>query len=653
MTPAGSEGAGEDRGIGEDLPRSCIDDSAGGTDDSGAYSTSEDCIDDDDFAEPALSTEQRLRLVHIWVANPSIAHEWTHEIGGVLLYDDILEVRTYFDAAESQFERQELSTVAYEEFVVYDFSEPPIYVVDQEGIVFESQSSSSSAAHGTGVCTQESKNVKGNLKVVLELEEEDAYEGSGGSDCEEEEEMDDEGSEEEEVVHYEGDTEDEDTVVLHEKKKKKKQKLPVRRGLTTRSHSSVLEKEEPEFKPSSDEEEKGLLKEADDDGFEPLSFLLPKKRKSGAKQRPPRKWYNEKMEQPCEQLCLKMCPKDQHQFREALLNLHITQGRNFKYHSNLDQRIIVQCKQEHCNFFMVATAIKGETTFVIKKIRIEHTCPVSTDTTRVRAKWLAVKYESLFRSDITTGIHTLIDACMEKYNVDVPKSMAYRAKNLAIEALLGEHKKQYPRLRDYAQTVMDTNPESRVIVLIVTTTPTAKIPHQGPRFHAMFYCINGAREGFLKGCRPFIGVGGCFIKLTTSAQLLAATGRDGNNNIYPLAFGIVGQEDATSWCWFLHQLKICLGGEVGQFGPYTIMSNRQKGLLNAVNPVFPKCNQRFCVRNMYANFQNVGFRGEDLKKYMDNDVYAYSEPKFNIGMNDLRGECEEAWKWLCAIPNKT
>ena len=453
----------------------------------------------------------------------------------------------------SQFERQELSTVVYEEPVLYDLSEPPIYAVDEEGVAFESQSSSCSVAHGTGVCTQESKNVKGKLKAVLEIEEEEGYDGSGGSDCEgeddsdvnpfymgdaddiemdegkkqreydeiEEEETDDEESEEEEVVHYEGDTEveepfqmdeddkvvsqDEETVIVHEEKKKKKQKLPVRKGPTTRTHSSVVQEEEPDFKPSSDEEEKGLLKEADDDGFEPLSFVLPKKRKSRAKQRPPRKWYNEKMEAPHEQLCLKMCFKDQHQFREALLNLHITQGRNFKYHRNSDQRIIVECNQKHCNFFMVAAVIKGETTFVIKKMRIKHTCPISTETTRVSAKWLAQKYESLFRSDLTTGIQTLIDACMEKYGVDVPKSMAYRAKNLAIDAVLGDHKKQYPRLKDYAQTVMDTNPGSRVVVTTVTPTPTEKIPHPGPRFHAMFYCINGAREGFLKGCRPFIG----------------------------------------------------------------------------------------------------------------------------------------------------
>ena len=74
------------------------------------------------------------------------------------------------------------------------------------------------------------------------------------------------------MVHYEGDTEveepfqmdeddkvvsqDEETVIVHEEKKKKKQKLPVRKGPTTRSHSGVVQEEELDFKPSSDEEEK-------------------------------------------------------------------------------------------------------------------------------------------------------------------------------------------------------------------------------------------------------------------------------------------------------------------------------------------------------------------------------------------------------------
>lgn len=457
--------------------------------------------------------------------------------------------------------------------------------------------------------------------------------------------------------HYDGETNVEDLFELDEEDQVvqegehitepvvKRRKLPLGRGPTSRSHSSAIQIYEPNFKPSSDEEEKGFLKESDDDGFEPASFVPPKGRKSRAKKLPPRKWYDENREEPHNQLCLKMCFRDQHQVRDALLSLHISQSRSFQYHRNSDKRIIVECITKNiCKFFMVAAVIKGEKTFAIKKMRLQHTCPTTTYKSRVTAKWLAKTYEPLFRSDLNTSIQTMIDNCQEKYGVEVPKAMAYRAKNQVIENILGEHKKQYTRIRDYARIVMDTNPGSRVIVTTVTPTPTAKIPHPGPRFHAMFFCLNGAREGFLQGCRPFIGVDGCFVKLCTGAQILAATRRDGNNNIYPLAFAIVGQEDTQSWCWFLHQLKICLGGETGQFGPYTIMSDRQKGLLNAVNQVFPNSHQRFCLRHLYANFHNVGFRGEDLKKYMDNVSYAYNDHKFELAMDHMKKESEKAWK---------
>ena len=453
-----------------------------------------------------------------------------------------------------QRREENLATILYRPPVVYDLSEPAVLAVDQQGVVFHSQ------------CTQESRNFsKGKLKAVME---EDAVveEGHNNSDDSEvvaydsdtnpfcmekyriiedteiiegnklaEQEVEDEDSDEddddedseEEPLHYEGDTEVEDLFEMEEEEEeqekedevkvvateeapmqkpaKKRKKLAVRRGPTTRTHSSVLEEVQPDFIPSSDEEDDGFLFEDEDDGHEPLSFVLPKGRKSRAKKRKPRIWYNDKLEQPHQQLCMYMCFTNQQQFRDALLSLHITQARDFRYHRNSDQRIIACCKQEHCQFCIVAAVIKGEKTFAIKKIRLEHTCPRSTETSRISAKWLAKTYESLFRSDPTTSIHTLIDNCNEKYGVDVPRHMAYRAKNLVVEAVLGEHKKQYPRLRDYAQTIMDTNPGSRVVVTTVTPKPTTKIPHPGPRFHAMFFCINGAREGFLNGCRPFIG----------------------------------------------------------------------------------------------------------------------------------------------------
>jgi hypothetical protein len=63
----------------------------------------------------------------------------------------------------------------------------------------------------------------------------------------------------------------------------------------------------------------------------------------------------------------------------------------------------------------------------------------------------------------------------------------------------------------------------------------------------------------------FVGLDGCFIKLPTGQQILAATGRDGNNNIFPIAFGLVNKEDTASWSWFLTQLKYAIRGESGAF----------------------------------------------------------------------------------------
>ena len=73
------------------------------------------------------------------------------------------------------------------------------------------------------------------------------------------------------------------------------------------------------------------------------------------------------------------------------------------------------------------------------------------------------------------------------------------------------------------------------------------------------------------------GLDGCFIKLSTSQQILAATGRDGNNNILPIAFGVVDKEETDSCTWFPTQLRTVIGTG-NKFGKYTIMSDRQKVL---------------------------------------------------------------------------
>ena len=53
------------------------------------------------------------------------------------------------------------------------------------------------------------------------------------------------------------------------------------------------------------------------------------------------------------------------------------------------------------------------------------------------------------------------------------------------------------------------------------------------------------------GCRPLVGLDGCHLKGKFGGHILSATARDGNDNIFPVALGVVEQENKDSWVWFL------------------------------------------------------------------------------------------------------
>ena len=61
------------------------------------------------------------------------------------------------------------------------------------------------------------------------------------------------------------------------------------------------------------------------------------------------------------------------------------------------------------------------------------------------------------------------------------------------------------------------------------------------------------------GCRPIIGLDGCHLKGRFGRQILSAIARDANDNIFPVAFAVVEQENKDSWVWFLQQFSDDIG----------------------------------------------------------------------------------------------
>ena len=61
------------------------------------------------------------------------------------------------------------------------------------------------------------------------------------------------------------------------------------------------------------------------------------------------------------------------------------------------------------------------------------------------------------------------------------------------------------------------------------------------------------------GRRPIIGLDGCHLKGRFGGQILSAIARDTNDNIFPVAFAVVEQENKDSWVWFLQQFSDHIG----------------------------------------------------------------------------------------------
>ena len=69
-------------------------------------------------------------------------------------------------------------------------------------------------------------------------------------------------------------------------------------------------------------------------------------------------------------------------------------------------------------------------------------------------------------------------------------------------------------------------------------------------------------------------VDACHLKGRTSGQLMVAVGKDGNENMFPIAHAVVEGETKETWIWFLTLLIEDIGS-VEEHG-WTFISDRQK-----------------------------------------------------------------------------
>lgn len=121
-----------------------------------------------------------------------------------------------------------------------------------------------------------------------------------------------------------------------------------------------------------------------------------------------------------------------------------------------------------------------------------------------------------------------------------------------------------------------------------------------------FFCLGACVRAF-QYCAPVLCIDGTFLTGKYKGQILSAIGVDCNNQVVPIAFAFVENENTDSWYWFLERVKIHV---VAARPNVCLISDRNFGLLAAIrklqegdgigHPIWPDVQNKWCIRHIWV-----------------------------------------------------
>ncbi|KAK3225081.1 hypothetical protein Dsin_004943 [Dipteronia sinensis] len=155
-------------------------------------------------------------------------------------------------------------------------------------------------------------------------------------------------------------------------------------------------------------------------------------------------------------------------------------------------------------------------------------------------------------------------------------------------------------------------------------------------------------RGFRRCMRPVIAVDGTHLKGRFGGTMFVATAQDGNEQVYPIAFGYSDFENNLSWEWFLD----CLKGALGHIDDLVFISDQHASIEAGISKVFPYATHTICCWHFAENVKKQ-FHRKDVASLMDKAARAYTEFKYNRYMGELRNLHKNAFDYVEAVsPHK-
>ncbi|KAL4555657.1 hypothetical protein LXL04_038284 [Taraxacum kok-saghyz] len=294
--------------------------------------------------------------------------------------------------------------------------------------------------------------------------------------------------------------------------------------------------------------------------------------------------------------------KSKKEIKEKVNRHAIESRRNLFFKKNDKVRLRVECRGKvpeaggsdggvggsttsnklKCSWSMQCSRSQDSDWWYVKTLKENHTCLQTRKLRACTAKFISKEIIDQVESNPTVPLRSIQDQVQKKLQIGVSIYKIQMAKASATMEVVGDYMKQYQVLRDYLLELQATN-EGTTVKLDVVSDPN--LSNTNRQFKRVYICLGSLKKGFKAGVREFLGLDGAFMKGPFPGQILTAVGVDSKNGIYPVAYAIVEAEYRHSWTWFLQ----CLQDDLDLYSNsnFTFISDRQKGILQAVSQVFP------------------------------------------------------------------
>ncbi|KAL5711470.1 hypothetical protein ACHQM5_021922 [Ranunculus cassubicifolius] len=305
-------------------------------------------------------------------------------------------------------------------------------------------------------------------------------------------------------------------------------------------------------------------------------------------------------------------------------------------------RFIAKCSKEGCPWRVHVAKCPGVPTFSIRTLQGQHTCEGVRDLHHQQASvgWVARSVEARLRNNPQYKPKQILHDIREQHGVAVSYMQAWRGKERSMAAVHGTFEEGYRLLPSYCEQIRKTNPGS--IALVFATG-------QENSFHRLFISYRASIYGFINACRPLLELDRTHLKGKYLGTLLCASAVDSEEALFPLAFAIVDSESDENWMWFLSELRKLLGVNTDNMPRLTILSDRQKGIVEAVETHFPSSYHGFCLRHVSENFRDE-FKNTKLVNIFWNAVYALTSAEFETKVMEMVEIEKNVLEWFQKYP---